>query len=167
MSRGLLVSTILISLLTPAPALGDDCIAVAAKKLKQGTVLRIYGTDGRSFGGRLIAVNSEDRILQLTNEVQSAMDSREIPFDIIRDIRYRGKGKVQGSYVFWGALLGAAAGFVIGNAIDPAKESSSGSGGGVTGAIVGMAAGGLGGAGISLFTVSDQKIECLPADNQD
>ena len=47
------------------------------------------------------------------------------------------------------------------------EESSSGSGGGVSGAIVGMAAGGLGGAGISLFTFSDQKVECIPADNQD
>jgi hypothetical protein len=124
------------------------------------TRCRIIGRNGQRFAGRLVAVNSEERILGLISESQLGPYTREIPFDAIDEIQYTAPGRIQGSYVFWGFLVGAAAGALIGQTVDSGKEVGSDSGGAVTGAAIGAGVGILVSGGISFFVPSKRRIRC-------
>jgi uncharacterized protein YcfJ len=142
-----------------AAADSTSCDAMISK-LKEGTTLQIISRNQQRFAGQLVALDSEQRILQLTTEDALGDYTREIPYDAIREIRYASRGHVQAGYVFWGLLIGAAAGALIGNTVDSGKELEDDSGGAATGAAIGAGFGILVGGGISLFIPSQHKIDC-------
>jgi hypothetical protein len=140
-------------------AQSPDCLGRAAG-IEEDSPLLIIGRNGQRFAGRLVAVNSEERILGLISESQLGPYTREIPFDAIDEIQYTAPGRIQGSYVFWGFLVGAAAGALIGQTVDSGKEVGSDSGGAVTGAAIGAGVGILVSGGISFFVPSKRRIRC-------
>lgn len=156
----LLSLVILLGSWDAVSAQGMECVS-KINGLEANTTMLVIGRNGQRFAGRLVAVDAETRILQLTSENELGDYTREIPYDAIAEIRYAGAGRIQPMYPFWGLLLGAAAGLLIGQTIDSGKEAGDETSGGATGAAIGALAGVAVGAGISLFVPSQRKIDCL------
>ena len=130
-----------LTLLAPPPECFDE-----VARIKSNTRIRLIGVNAISYTGRLMSFDPETRILELTSNHEDGPYIRDIPLDLVDQIQYRGKGKIQGAFVFWGLLLGAATGALIGtvtNSQEGAIENDTAVTGAAIGGLAGMAIGAI------------------------
>jgi len=143
-----------LSLLAPPPKCFDQVAG-----LKPNIRIRLIGINSIAYTGRLVFFDPETRILELASNHEDGPYTRDIPLELVEQIQYQGKGKIQGAYVFWGVLLGAATGALIGT-LTSAEEGALDNDSAVVGATIGAFAGAGIGAIVSTQIPVEKTILC-------